>query len=445
MRRWLQQISYSLSARLMLLFLLTGLLIAIILSNTIQLAMGGYFQRVINPHLHLYLDYVSQDIGDPPSIDNARALTRRVPVDIYILGPEVNWSSTGWDVALHEIDFHEHKRRSRRGKRLAFADEDDRFILRTRAGQHTIYLAVQSRGRSWLMAIVGLIALAAMLFVLYLCYRAIRWLFQPVQTIRSSVQRIGQGELDHRISIRRHDELGELSTSINAMADDIEKMLDAKRQLLLAISHELRSPITRARVSTELLENSKTKQAISTDLKEMETMIAELLETERLNTRHQTLNKTPVAINQLIQEVVAEYFTEKTLIQRLSAEDPYLLLDAPRIKLLLKNLLENAFRHSPNDAPEISISTELTETQLLIEVTDNGPGIAAEHLPHLTEPFYRIDPSRQRKTGGFGLGLYLCRMIVEAHGGQLTIRSQPGEGTAISVVLPLQSDDTHRN
>ena len=437
MKRWLQQISHSLSARLMLLFLLTGLLIAIILSNTIQLAMGGYFQRVIRPHLHLYLDYVSQDIGDPPSIENAQALTRRVPVDIYILGPEVNWSSAGWDIDLDEIDFHEHKRRSRGGKRLAFSDNDDHFILKTRAGDHTIYLAVKNRGRSWLMAIVGLIALAAMLLVLYLCYRAIHWLFQPVQTIRSSVRRIGQGELDHRISIRRHDELGELSTSINAMADDIEKMLDAKRQLLLAISHELRSPITRARVSTELLENSKAKQAISTDLKEMETMIAELLESERLNTRHQTLNKTPVAINQLVQEVIAEYFPGQKPIQQLSIEDPYLLLDAPRIKLLLKNLLENAFRHSANDVPKVTISTELKESQLLIEVTDNGPGIAAEHLSHLTEPFYRIDPSRQRKTGGFGLGLYLCRMIVEAHGGQLNIRSQLGKGTIICVQLSL--------
>jgi signal transduction histidine kinase len=107
--------------------------------------------------------------------------------------------------------------------------------------------------------------------------------------------------------------------------------------------------------------------------------------------------------------------------------------------LLLKNLLENALRYSPaTQAPVLRCCYD--EQQLYLTLQDQGPGIAAEHLPHLTEPFYRVDPARQRKTGGYGLGLYLCRMIAQAHGGSLTIESVPGQGTTVTVILPL-----HRN
>jgi signal transduction histidine kinase len=114
-------------------------------------------------------------------------------------------------------------------------------------------------------------------------------------------------------------------------------------------------------------------------------------------------------------------------------------VDAARIKLLLKNLLENAVRHTPDNALPSELRLCLNERNALITVIDHGVGVDAHHLPYLTEPFYRVDPSRQRETGGYGLGLYLCKMIAEAHGGKLVIESTPGKGTTVLVKLPVPS------
>ena len=420
----------------MLLFLGTGVLIVLILNITIGLALSHHFDRNIRPHIVQYLDYIHQEIGSPPDIEKARALSKRIPVEITIRGPQLDWSSSARPLDVSEVHFW--RRRGRHG-RVAVGELGRKLILKTRNGDYTLWLAIERRGRSVHGLWVGSLAIGVMLLVLYLCYRAIRWLFQPLQPIRAGVRRIGEGELDHRIEVRRQDELGELGASINAMADDIEAMLDAKRQLLLAISHELRSPITRARVSVELLEDDTLRREIGEDLQEMEVLIAELLEAERLNTRHQILNKAPTAVNQLVKEVIEEHFSEQSMVFEPVAGDLYVFLDPVRIKLLLRNLLANAVRHNDVQKGPPRIEIAMSGQALAIRVSDHGVGIAAEHLPHLTEPFYRADSSRQRKTGGYGLGLYLCRMIAEAHGGRIDIHSVLNEGTDIEVVIPAAS------
>jgi signal transduction histidine kinase len=112
-------------------------------------------------------------------------------------------------------------------------------------------------------------------------------------------------------------------------------------------------------------------------------------------------------------------------------------LDVTRIRLLLRNLIDNALRFNPADAAPVMVSVHSDANSLEIAVKDHGPGIPPEHLAHVTEPFYRADPARSRATGGVGLGLYLCRRIVEAHDGSLSIESTPETGTRISARLPL--------
>lgn len=135
--------------------------------------------------------------------------------------------------------------------------------------------------------------IAALLLVLGLCFWVIHRLLRPVREIQAGVARMGSGELAHRIEIRRNDDLGQLTQSINSMASDIEQMLDAERQILLGISHELRTPITRAKVSVELLDESATRARLEDDLAEMESLVTALIESERLNTRHSALNVEP--------------------------------------------------------------------------------------------------------------------------------------------------------
>jgi signal transduction histidine kinase len=110
-----------------------------------------------------------------------------------------------------------------------------------------------------------------------------------------------------------------------------------------------------------------------------------------------------------------------------------------RIKLLIKNLIDNACQYSGDDNAPIEVTLQRERDSLSIEIKDHGIGIAAEDIPRLTEAFYRPDSARQRDTGGYGVGLYLCKLIVDAHGGQISIESEPGHGTRVLVKLPLDN------
>jgi len=284
--------------------------------------------------------------------------------------------------------------------------------------------------------------LGALLLVLAALYYATRALFRPIDGIQAGVERIGAGELEHRLDVPRRDELGDLARSINGMADEIRRMLEAKRELLLAISHELRSPLTRAKVAVALLEDAGQRAEITGELDELAQLIEELLETERLASPHRVLDRRPVSLNALVDEVLASFFAGRAVQRDFPALEVRAEVDAPRIKLLLKNLLDNALRHTPAGALPPEVMLQQASNEIALTVRDHGGGIAPEHLPHLTEPFYRADPSRRRETGGYGLGLYLCRVIAEAHGGALAIDSAPGRGTAVRVILPHPTAET---
>ncbi len=433
----------------MLLFLAFGVVILFILNITIGFALKHQFDRNLRPHLIQYLHYVQQEIGDPPDIDRAKDLAQRAGIEIYLRGPGMNWSSGGEALNPTDIRFRRPPRRAQRGRHLtphlrpfAIGDYRDRLVLRTRIGDNIAYLSIPKRSGPGHAVVVLLSATVGVLAALLIMYWMIRRLFRPVQVIKEIVQGFGDGDLYRRIQIDRKDELADLGHSINNMADDIQQMLEAKRQLLLAVSHELRSPITRARVSTELLDDSKLKQNLVKDLSEMETLVAEMLETERLNTRHAVLNRRPTPVRQMVRDILRDHFYHHDIRTQLPDGDVYVMIDEPRVKLLIMNLLSNAERHSGDTGqpPELSIQT--TDKQLLVQVRDCGPGIKPQDVPHVTEPFYRADPSRRRQTGGYGLGLYLCRLIAEAHGGQLSIESVTGEGTTVTVEIPITTEQS---
>ena len=288
----------------------------------------------------------------------------------------------------------------------------------------------------------SLVALLALLATLIGCYLILRRMLRPVADISQGVKRMGAGELDYRIPQRANNDLGTLVGSINTMASDIEKMLDAKRQLLLGASHELRSPLTRARIATEMLPESGNKQRLTEDLHEMEKLIADLLESEKMNQGHAVLSKSMTNLRHLIDEVCTELGAADSIIE-VSAALPEVDIDRTRIKLLLRNLIGNATTYGGPAPCRIyaTISGTAPAQTLTLSVADTGPGIDAEHIEQLTEPFYRTDESRTRSTGGFGLGLYLCRLIAEAHGGTLQIDSTRGRGTTVSVQIPISPKD----
>ncbi len=424
-QRW----RHSLKWRLVALFLLLALATTAVFLFGMQRVLQGGWQGTAKPLLADYVDKLAAEIGSPPDAARARAIVARLPVSIRIEGPQVNYDSHP-DKAAHRRWGNPH---NEDGSEREFGSEGW-GLARGTADGHRVHFGLarplpDARPRN-----VGWATLAALLLLTGLAFAYVRRLLRPLDDIGAGVARFGRGEFALPIALRRGrhmNELDHLAARINGMAASLQGKLDAKRALLLAISHELRSPLTRARVNAELLEEGEHRSALLRDLGEMRDLITELLESERLAGGHAALHTEPVDLPALVRELVATQFPDTGLDLRLEEHLGMVQADPMRLRLLLRNLVDNALRHSAGaaTAPRITLTIDVSESvhSVQLSVRDFGPGVAEEHLAHLAEPFYRVDSARQRATGGFGLGLYLCQLVAQAHGGELRIRNaKPG-------------------
>jgi len=428
---------HSLSGRLLLLFVLTALLLALVVRTGFRYGIEGSYRELAGRPLDEYLQSLLAELGDPPTPERAARLAARLPLQIHLFGAK-DWSSDGTPPVFDPR--RSVTRELPDGTVVELGRDKKRFLVRARRGGVTVLL-VSDRIESEDSALFAILStIGGVLLILALGYHATRRLFRPIETIQAGVSRIGGGDLAYRLNIRRRDELGELASSINAMADDIGDMLEAKRQLLLAISHELRSPLTRARINAELLDDNANREALLADLSEVEALLGELLESERLRGQHAALKREAVDPTELLTALADESFLEAGIRLHLDPPGTWLPLDGTRIRVMVRNLLKNAVRYTPAQGPAPSLSSHVDEEGWMLLVSDAGPGIAAEHIERLTEPFYRVDVPRQRESGGVGLGLYLSRMIAEAHGGEMRIDSAPGRGTRVRVRIPVPAD-----
>jgi signal transduction histidine kinase len=423
----------SLIFRLLFYFLLSILALAIVLAISFTQRLRPHVQQQILPNVERYLDYLISDIGNPPDFMMAQRLADELPFEIRIEGQGNNWSSSQTIGAIsnyrleaapapYDDVFYGHQRRQdlllieRDGLRYLFVTEDE-----FRRG---------SERRHWLL----FAGLAAILLLLYL---GIRRLFRPIGIMSEQIRRIGEGDLQQRITPETRGELGLLAAGINRMSQDIASMLEGKSGLLLAISHELRSPLTRMRVNLELLEDDEVQRQLIDDTREMEALISTILESEKLSSGHAPLSLHKTELTGLVDEVLANH-PQRDRIQT-HLQPLTLAVDGLRFKLLLKNLVDNALQYSSDSNAPIKIALYADAQAVILEVIDQGIGIPAAEIPRLKEAFYRPDSARQRNTGGYGLGLYLCQLIVDAHGGTLGIESEPEKGTRVIVSLPIDN------
>jgi signal transduction histidine kinase len=442
-RRARHALAHSLRVRLVVMFVLLAMAMAGAFLFGMQRALSVGWRDAARPLLMDYVDHLAGEIGSPPSIERAQALVQRLPVTVRISGPDVNWRShpaaaevdSRWREGWTEDDWRRH---------------EPRILERTTLDGHRIQFGLNTQIWHNHPRLVGWITLGVLLVLTALAYARVRRMLRPLDQIRDGAQRFGSGDFSQPIPVRhpRHpDELGVLAATINTMAVDLQTMLDAKRTLLLAISHELRSPLTRARLNTELLPDTAdlqpNREALLRDLALMRDLVTDLLESERLASPHAALQRETTDIGALVGEVVASLEGAPPVQQDIAADLPPLQLDRARMRLLLRNLLDNALRHSLGAAqpPRISVLPETIDAPgsapgVCITVRDHGAGVPDAALPHLAEPFYRPDAARERATGGVGLGLYLCKLVVLAHGGSFAVQNaQPG----LQVVVTLPS------
>jgi signal transduction histidine kinase len=440
-RRARHRLAHSIKLRMVIVFLLLAAGMTFVLLTGVQKMFSVGWREAARPLLMDYVDHlaaeVSPDAHAPPSIAAAQAITQRLPITIDIQGPVVRWQSHPGQI---RPDWHADNPNGAQWAAL---------LQRHTADGHTVSFGLSEEAFQRRPRMVGYV-LTALLLLTLVAWLYVRRLLKPLDAIGEGARRFGSGDFSQPIPQRclhGPDELGELAATLNTMGDDIRQMLDAKRALLLAISHELRSPLTRARLNTELLPETAEvlpqREALLRDLQEMAHLIADLLESERLAGRHAALLREPVDLSALVHEVLADLHSRHAGASAVPVVAdpglPVLSLDAARMRLLLRNLVDNALRHSSqaNQPPEVHLrrGAEGEAPGVALTVRDHGPGVPQDQLHRLTEPFFRPDTARTRSQGGVGLGLHLCKLVAQAHGGTLTVcNAQPG--LSVTVWLP---------
>jgi signal transduction histidine kinase len=415
----------SLGLRLMALFVLLALATAAVFVGGMQKALSAGWSVVLQPLVVDYVDRLAAEVGSPPDPARALALVQRLPLSVRIEGPVVRWDS--------------HPERAAWRGRHDDDDGDDGhgggwLLTRTTADGHVLRFGLGDARWEQRPRAVGAVTLALLLALTALAYAVVRRLFGPIDEIRAGAQRFGRGDFATPIPQRRRDELGELASQVNTMAAELQQMLDAQRGLLLAISHELRSPLTRARLNAELVDEGPPRDALLRDLAEMRALIEDLLESERLAAGHAALQREPTDLAALARAVLDAQFEGRRIALDADPGLPAWPVDRTRLRLLLRNLLDNALRHGAADPPP-RLSLARCGDGVRVTVRDFGPGASAAQRASLAQAFVRTDAARRRSTGGVGLGLYLCRLVAQAHGGRLAL-DDAAPGLQVSVWLP---------
>ncbi|WP_419418492.1 two-component system sensor histidine kinase CpxA [Legionella sp. D16C41] len=284
-----------------------------------------------------------------------------------------------------------------------------------------------------------------------ICYLLSVYLTQPLRSLGLAAKSIATGKLSTRVGqFKGHyrDEIAQLSSEFDRMAEQLEGLVNSKERLLQDISHELRSPLARLQIAIELGRKKASPIAdiefcrMDMECLRLNNLISEILQFARLDRSAEELNITKVNIldlvNHIIEDANFECGEDSAKIELIATENYQLLIDERLIHRAIENIVRNAMRYSPNDKKVyISLSTNPEKTNLFIDIEDQGPGVPDEQLKTIFSPFYRVDTSREKKTGGYGLGLAIAEKAIHLHYGSITASNRNEGGLSVRITLPI--------
>ncbi len=303
------------------------------------------------------------------------------------------------------------------------------------------------------MALAAAAALGVALAVSVLISRRI---VAPICAMLRASERIAEGHYDERVdvpvggSVEDLDELGQMAIQFNRMAASLENIEGIRRQLIGDVAHELRTPLATLRGSLEALMDGvleptpENLHALGREIDRMQRLVRDLEELSRVEAGSYEIRRGRVDLNELVRAVtdsLRPQFDEKGVNLELDAMEglPPVEVDEGRVQQVLTNIIGNALQYTPGGG-QVRIRISRDRDQAAVEVVDTGIGISAEHIGHIFDRFYRVDPSRARASGGSGIGLTIAKRLVEAHGGRIWAESEgPGKGSRFTFTLPLAS------
>lgn len=291
-----------------------------------------------------------------------------------------------------------------------------------------------------LAGIVG--GAVGILLVLLLSRRALR----SVGNLTSAARSLGAGDLSSRAEVTGNDEIAELGQAFNSMADALEDSERQRRAMVSDVAHELRTPLANIQGHIEAMQDGLLEAdatALGT-IHQQALYLNRLVEDLRLlsatEARELRLELEPASVADIIERVAGSFRPRAeavSVVLDTETEEglPLLRLDRLRIEQVVGNLVDNAIRHTPPGGT-VTVSAFRHSDRMRVQVADTGAGVPADALPHVFDRLYRVDPSRDRATGGTGLGLTIVRQLVEAHNGTVWVQSHEGEGSRFGFDLP---------
>jgi signal transduction histidine kinase len=282
---------------------------------------------------------------------------------------------------------------------------------------------------------------AALLVVLLAAHWAARRLFRPLDELDRAMQKLGDGDLTVAIEKPRVRELASLAEAFNAMGTRIRSLIAARDRLLGDVSHELRSPLARMKLALELMPPSAPREDLQDDVRRLESIVAQLLDGARFDQEGTALTRTRCDLGELIEGAIADARIPANQMElELPKPAPQASVDARWLKVVVRNLIDNALKHAattgrPPRPVRVALTSDDGHAQIVVQ--DHGRGIAEADVGRVFDPFFQVDEARTGGGAGVGLGLSLCKKIVQAHRGTITLQSALGQGTTVTVRLPL--------
>jgi signal transduction histidine kinase len=289
--------------------------------------------------------------------------------------------------------------------------------------------------------LIGGLALAALLAVLVIL-TIFRRVFAPVEALTRGARALAGGRLDTRVDVRGRDEIGELASAFNVMADALERNERARRNMVSDVAHELRTPLTNIRVQVEAVQDgiiapdAKFFASIEEDASTLARLVDDLQQLSLAEAGQLRLEMEDVGVEELVARALdglQRRIEERGLAITTDVQPAVVRVDPRRMVQVLRNLLVNALTYGRTS---LTIASRIAAEHVELRVTDDGPGVPAEHAASIFERFYRADAARSRTTGGAGLGLAIARQLVELHGGTIRLENDPGAGASFVFTIP---------
>lgn len=332
------------------------------------------------------------------------------------------------------------------------------------SGTYELYAAYSLENQQDLISTtirVMWISVAALLVILgFVTWAVMRWVLSPVRQASANARQLADGEFDTRMEVRGSDEIAQLATSFNQMAESLEtqftqmeRISKVQTEFVSAVSHELRSPVTTVRMAGQLIYDNRDdlppslKRAAElqyNQLLNLDATLADLLEISRYDAGGVTLATELADIGDLVEEVieVSEPLAHSNGV-RVTYEasgDTTAEIEPRRVRRLARNLLVNALEHA--EGRPVNVVVTANDTAVAIMVQDHGIGISDEQIRHVFDRFWRADSSRVRKSGGTGLGLTIAREDAQIHGGTLEVAGELGVGSTFLLTLPKEPHES---